>query len=496
MPAAPEPFDELMHHARETRVVVVGGGIAGLLAAWECAKVGMPVTVLEASDAFGGTISSAEVDGIRIDTGASCWTAGGVVRELVEELGLGDLVVTPADDRTWIAGLPKGAAAPVPQESVLGIPANPWDESVRRFIGWGGVWRAYLDRLRPPLTIGKERSLARLVRTRMGEAVLDRMVAPLSVGRFGITPDRVDVASAAPGLSSALTRTGSLGGAVADLLVGRDGPAVESLDGGLAPLVDALVARLRGLGAELVTGVRIDAIERTPDDRWRVIPDLEGGGEFEGEIVVVAAGPQGAAGLLAPHAGSAVRQMTTAASRREIVTLVVDAPRLDGAPRGGQVYAVPGSGRASGVVHATARWGWLAEASGPGVHVLQVAFDRPAGDSSGIAPTDTAPTEAALPDAEAVATARAEASALLGVPLDADVVRDWRRTGFALPLPASALGHDDHAAAVREAVAALPGLAAVGAWLAGSGLAQVVADARNEAERVRRAALWASPASD
>ncbi|KRB36773.1 protoporphyrinogen/coproporphyrinogen oxidase [Microbacterium sp. Root180] len=497
MPAAPEPFDELMTHARETRVVVVGGGIAGLVAAWECAKVGMPVTVLEASDALGGTIATAEVAGIRVDVGASCWTAGGVVRELVDELGLGDRVVTPVDDRTWIAGLAKGAAAPVPRESVLGIPANPWDESVRPFIGWSGAWRAYLDRLRPPLTIGKELNLGRLVRSRMGDAVLERMVAPLSLGRFGVSPYRVDVSAAAPGLSSALTRTGSLGGAVADLLVGREGGGVESLDGGLAPLVDALVARLAELGAVVSTGVRVTGIERD-DTGWRALDGHEV--VAAADILVIATGPQDAAALLAPHAGTAVTVMTDASPRRDVVTLVVDAPALNASPRGGQVYPVPGPIRTSGVVHATARWSWLAQAAGPGRHVLNVAFDRPSApvesrwrelDDDGTAAASLPPDGAALAE-----IARAEASALLGVPLGADAVRGWHRAGFDLPRPASARGHDDHATAVRTSVAKLPGLAAVGAWLSGSGLAQVVADARDEAERVRRAALWASSAPD
>ncbi len=483
MPDAPEPFDDLVTHARETRVVVVGAGIAGLVTAWEFAQVGMPVTVLEASDAPGGTIASAEVAGLRLDVGATCWSAGGAARALVDELELGDRVVTPRDDRTWIAGLPQGAAAPVPPQSVLGIPANPWDDSVRRFIGWGGAWRAYLDRLRPPLTIGKELNLARLVRTRMGDAVLDRLVAPLSAGRFGIVPDRVDVSAAAPGLSSALTRTGSLGGAVADLLVDRDGPAVESLDGGLAPLVDALAARLGDLGAELVTGARVDAVEPTADG-WSV---RAGDEELAAaDVVVVATGPADAARLLGPHAGAGVAEMTDAAAWREIVTLVVDAPALDAAPRGAQVYAVPGSGRASGLVHQTARWEWLAQAAGPGRHVLQVAFDRPAGD----------PVEPGRDDADLVAIARDEASALLGVALDDTAMRGWHRRGFALPLPASALGHDGHATAVRAAVGAVPGLAVVGAWLAGSGLAAVVAAARAEAERVRRTALWGASQAD
>lgn len=476
MADTPEPFDELVTHARDTRVLVVGGGIAGLVAAWECAKVGMPVTVVEASGGFGGTISTGEVDGLNLDTGVTCWSAGGAVRELVDELGLGDRVVTPRTDRTWISGLGRGgAAAPVPEQAVLGIPANPWDESARAFIGWGGAWRAYLDRLRPPLTIGKEHNLARLVGTRMGDAVLDRMVAPLSVGRYGLTPERVDVAAAAPGLSSALTRTGSLGGAVADLLVGRGrSAAVESLDGGMGQLVTALVERLTDLGAELKTDARVSQLERA-GDCWSASVDV---GEPEAaDVVIVAAGPSAASSLLSPLVGDAVSQMTDATGTREIVTLVVDAPQLDTAPRGAQTYPVPGTSRASGLVHETARWEWLARVAGPGRHVLHVAFDGPEGASG-------------RGDADAATAAREEASALLGVDLDAGAVRGSHRAVFPLPLPRSALGHDAHAAAVRQAVSGRAGLAAVGAWLAGSSLAHVVADAREEAERVRRAALW------
>lgn len=479
MPDAPEPFDDLLTHAHETRVVVVGAGIAGLVAAWECARVGMPVTVLEASDDVGGTVASAEVAGLALDIGADCWSRSDAVRELVEELGLTGRVITPADEGTWIAGLPRDAAAPVPADAVLGIPANPWDESARRFIGWSGAWRAYLDRLRPPLTIGKELNLARLVRTRMGDAVLERMVAPLTAGRYGIAPDAVDVSAAAPGLSTALTRTGSLGGAVADLLVGRRGPAVESLDGGMRQLIDALVTRLADLGAVVETGASVDVVVRD-DDGWRALDGAEE--RARGDVLIVAASPHAAARLLAPHAGETVGLMTDAASTREIVTLVVDAPELDAAPRGSQIYRVPGSGPASGLVHGTARWEWLARAAGPGRHVVRVAFDRPPGSAAASATSDT----------EAVAAAREEASAVLGVRIDADAVRGWHRAEFPLPLPASALGHDERAAGVRSAVTAVPGLAAVGAWLAGSGLAAVVGHARAEAERVRRAALWGS----
>lgn len=486
MAGTPEPFDELVSHAHDTRVVVVGGGIAGLVAALECAKVGMPVTVLEATSAFGGTIAEADVAGIRVDVGATCWSPAPAMRDLVGELGLEGLVVTPRTDRTWIAGLGRGGAAPVPDDSVLGIPANPWAEDVRPFIGLSGAWRAYLDRLRPPLTIGKERNLATLVRTRMGEPVLTRLVAPLSLGRFGVSPDRVDVGVAAPGLNSALTRTGSLGGGVADVLVDRPADAsVESLEAGMLRLVDALVERLTELGAELVLDVRVTGLGPSEDGRWAV--ELEPGADQPTPIepagvVFVATGPDDARRLLPLQVASAVDAVTDAAPTREIVTLVVDAPELDGSPRGAEVYPMPGTRRTSGLVHQTARWEWLARTAGAGTHVLSVAFD----DTAGSLPT------AGLSDADAATLARDEASALLGVEVGEQAVLGVHRSLFPLAPPASVLGHSDATAVARTAIAVHRGLAAVGSWLSGSGIAQVVADAQHEAERMRRTVLWGS----
>lgn len=503
---AAEPFAGLVSHAHETHAVVIGGGIGGLAAALECAKVGMPVTVVEATSRLGGTISGAEFDGLPLDLGATCWsTSGGTVRALVEELGLDARIVTPRTDRTWIAGLPKVAAAPLPEQSVLGVPANPWDESVRRIIGWRGAWRAYVDRLRPPLTIGTERNLGRLVRSRMGAAVHDRLVAPLTAGRFGLTPDEVDVVAAAPGLTAALTRTGSLGAAVADLLVDRDarasGTAIESLDGGMPQLVAALEARLRLLGARIVLDTRVTGLSRA-GGRWRLEVEsttgavatqgAEDGTAEQGaaldtaDIVIVATGRDDAVRLLG-SAGADVAPVpdaTPAGIVREVVTLVVDEPALDAAPRGAQVYPLPGTQRASGLVHETARWEWLARAAGPGRHVLSIAFDRPA--DAGL----DRPVTGGAADADTIERARAEASALLGVRLDPQAVRAAHTARFDLALPASALGHQAAADAVHSRLPAHPGLAAVGAWLAGSGLAQVVADARTEADRVRTAALF------
>jgi oxygen-dependent protoporphyrinogen oxidase len=501
----PEPLDELVAHARETHVVVIGGGIAGLVAAWECAKLGMAVTLVEASDRVGGVVGKAEVAGLELETGATCFsTRDGVVRRLIEEVDPDAVIVRPGNDGEWIAGLPRGGAAPLPLENVLGIPANPWDESVRKVIGWGGAWRAYLDRLRPPLTIGSQRSLGRLVRGRMGTRVHDRLVAPLSVDRFGLAPDDVDVEIAAPGLNPALTRTGSLGAAVAELRVGADdAPAIEGIDGGMPRLVRALHEKLVERGADVRSGARAVGLERS-DGRWMVSLEGPGAGvgvagsaatgggipqaatpepalQLTADAVVVATDEASArtllAGLIADDTADATLPARVA---REVVTLVVDAPELDAAPRGVHVHAVPGSHRAVGLAHDTARWAWLAQATGQGRHVLRVAFGGP----------DAPPATADLDDADAAELALAEASALLGVTLGADRLLGAHRARFTLVPPAAARGRLDAASAARSRISRTTGVAAVGAWLSGSGLAQVVSDAQDQADRLRRALLF------
>ncbi|MFH8251290.1 protoporphyrinogen/coproporphyrinogen oxidase [Microbacterium sp. B2969] len=474
-----EALDEVASAAQEKHVVVVGGGIAGLVAALECAKVGLRVTLIEQSDRLGGAIRSVEAGGLSLDAAVEGWSIrGAAVRALAEELGLAAAIVPAAVTDTWIGGLP--GVAPLPERSIVGIPDNPWDVRVRRIIGWRGTWRAYLDRVRPPLTIGKERSLGKLVRTRMGDAVLERLVAPLSLGVYGTHPDDVDVEAVAPGLSTALTRTGSLSGAVFDLLVdATPGPRLEGLAGGMPQLVEAAHERLVELGAVVRTGVRADRLERHDDGRWTVETAGDAPEADAADQVVVATPEAEARRLLAPVVPS-LDAPVEVVHPVEVVTLVVADAALDAAPLAA-VYPLPGTSRAVAVVDSTARWPWVAAAAGSGVRVLRVFFGA-AGEPA---------ATAGLDDAAAAELARGEASTLLGVGLRD--VRGAARAPFEPPRPASALGHAEAADAARQAIRTVDGLAAVGAWLAGSGLAQVVPDALKEGDRVRRMMLWNEP---
>ncbi|WP_438856215.1 protoporphyrinogen oxidase [Agromyces sp. M3QZ16-3] len=494
---------------RSTDVVVLGGGVAGLVAALQCARLGLGVVVLEQSERPGGCVGRIEVDGLALDAGAESFaTRNDSVSTLVERLGLADAVESPNPAGAWLVWGDRSGrrAARLPRTGVLGIPANPLGEDVRAIIGWGGAWRAWRDRITPILKIGRAERLGPLVRQRMGDAVLDRLVTPISAGVYSTDPDDLDVDVVAPGLNEAMTRAGSLSGGVGQLIEARRaGSAVLGLRGGMHTLVDALANELARFGAEVRTGVRATALERTVADAdgsaatWRAIgePVPADAGVPAGDLpadeapaasvvvdarfAIVATPAHVSRALLAGIApADALVEEWPAAASVELVTLVLDAPELDAAPRGTGVLVAAGTPgvAAKALTHSSAKWPWLAEAAG-GRHVVRLSYGRAGAASPLDGLGDDAVAELALRDA----------SALLGVDLDASRLRAHGRSAWRDALSQAAVGQRGRVRALEAALEHDEDLALAGSWVAGTGLASVVPHAVEAAERIRRRSL-------
>jgi oxygen-dependent protoporphyrinogen oxidase len=464
--------------------VVVGGGVSGLLAALELAKTGRHVTVLEATEAWGGCVGSHVVGGLTLDSGAESFaTRSSAVADLAAELGIAGRIVAPHPGGAWVQ-LPEGARE-LPKTGVLGIPANPWDPEVRRTLGLAGSLRASLDRFLPASagTRAGITSVSALVRQRMGRRVLERLVEPVVGGVHSADPALLDVDMVAPGLRDGIRAHGSLAAAVAAQRRGtpaqgsKAGSAVAGLHGGMHTMISALVAELRRRGVTLLTGTPAGAVARTADG-WRV---SAGDQTYDAGLLVVALDGPSAVGLLQDAVPDLGGHRPAAGPDVKLVTLVVDLPELDRRPRGTGILVAPQTPgiEAKALTHATAKWDWLAAAAGPGTHVVRLSYGRgeQLPEDGPAAPVGAGSREGghALLDA-----ALRDASALLTVPVTADDVLDWDVVSWGGVLPFAAVGHRQRVAEVRRVCAADGRLVMVGGWLAGNGLAAVVADTKKQ----------------
>ncbi|MGJ0204142.1 hypothetical protein [Leucobacter sp. gxy201] len=193
-------------------VRIHGDSLSACAVAFELAEVGLDVRVLlPAAGAAGsghwpdGPVADADgAIATLLDRIAAPISAGGTELHGVRPVQVPPGPVFMRDAR--------GAWSRVPEPAVLGIPAVPVSADSLAFLPTGAAFRAYLDRVKPLLTVGKTHELGKLVRSRFGDGLFERLVAPLVRERFG-TVD-VEVAIAAPGLNETFSRAGSLSAAV------------------------------------------------------------------------------------------------------------------------------------------------------------------------------------------------------------------------------------------------------------------------------------------
>jgi oxygen-dependent protoporphyrinogen oxidase len=482
------------------RIAIIGGGIAGVTAGYELAKLareGAPVeaTLFECGNRFGGIVETVREGGFVIECGPDAWvTEKPWARELAEELGLaGELLASnDAARRTYILkdgvlkAIPDGMSMMVPTAFESLDESSLFSESAKEAYrdepGRAAVLKATI-----PVT---DESVASFVGRHFGAEVLETIAAPLLSGVLGGSVATLSVRAVMASYVAMEREHGSLVAALRAKAARNSGakPALfTSLCGGLATLIERMVATIPANWLRMHTGIveidRLDAgwaVQRSPGGQARFHHGHAAHPQAECFDALMLATPVDVArDLLAPHDARAAALLEMDSSSAVIVAFALpDASRFPLPPGFG--FLVPPVAYGAGSSDRT-------NSSQPQSLLLACTFTDqkfdhrvPAGGRLIRAFFGGRAAERLMRcnNDEIASIARMELARILG-PMPEPQITVIRR--WPLSLPQYAVGHLERMAELGGRVAAMPGLYLLGNGYRGVGLPDLIRDSRNAA---------------
>jgi oxygen-dependent protoporphyrinogen oxidase len=501
-------------------VVVIGGGITGLAAAYRLLDGGARVTVLEASPRLGGKLLTGEIEGVRVDLGAESMLARRPEAvALARAAGLGEQLRQPA---TATASLwTRGALRPMPKGHVMGVPGDA--AALAGVLSEEGLRRIGQDSTLPRTEVDDDVAVGEYVARRLGREVVDRLVEPLLGGVYAGNAYRISMRAAVPQLFEAARAHTSLTEGVREIqrrAVARPqtGPVFMGIEGGVGRLPLAVAAAVRACGGEIVTGAPVTglrhlsaardgtpAVERTAGGqgsagggtgRWRIttsggtadgLPGAlpgdagrsggargaagEAGAVIDADAVVLALPAPAAARLLATESPAAATELGTVEYASMALVTLAYRRAAAALPEGSGFLVPPVDGHTiKASTFSAHKWAWVADEN-PGLLVLRTSVGRH-GEERILQSTDAELVDVSRRDLH-------EATGLAAAPV-ASVVTRWHQG-----LPQYPVGHQARVARIRERLAELPGLVVCGAAYDGVGIPACIASAHAAVDRLR-----------
>jgi len=455
-------------------VVVIGGGIAGLSAAFELQKRGLSFVVLERAPRTGGVILSEQVGGFVVDGGPdSLLTQKPEGIALCEELGIaGRLVPTRPPRLAYIQR--DGRLHALPANSVLGIPTRVGPFIRTGLFTWAGKMRMAAEMFVPARREDGDESIGSFMRRRFGDEAVDYLAEPLLAGIHAGDVDRLSIRALFPRFVDTERKHGSLLRAFRRQRAAAPSPdgVFRSFPNGLSELVDAVTKALPAPSIRLGTAATRISHAPRPEraqrvEGWRV--ETSDGTTYSGRAVIVTS-PAYVTADLVRGVDAELSRLCAEIPYASSGTIALAFPRPAVAhPLNGSGFVVPRVER-TGIMAAS----WLSSKwpnRAPDGHVLMRAFVGGARDPEALNKRDD----------ELVTVAMSALRPLLGISGEPSMTRVYR---FERKSAQHDVGHLDRMAAIERLLSARPGLFVTGSGFRGVGIPDCVADARATARKV------------
>lgn len=468
-------------------VVIIGGGIAGLAAAYvlqeraRAAGIPLACTLVEARERLGGVILTERIDGFVIEAGPdSLLTQKPWGVELCRQLGIGDHLIGTNDRQRKIYILWRGRLYPLPEGLMLIVPTRLHPLLRSRLLSWPGKIRMGLEYFLPPQASEADESLGAFVRRRLGQEALEKIAEPLLAGIYAGAIDSMSLLATFPRLRELEVRHGGLiRGMLAQRRAMRQSPRAASQHAttmfmaprdGMAEIVEALSARL-----DRVTVLRGRAAQRIVP----YLPEIAAGALYEVHLdhgaalqadVVVFATPAYVTARLVEGFHPKLTETLRAIPYVSTATVSLAYRRADVPhPLDGFGFLV---GRREGRRITAATWtSTKFPDRSPPDHILIRSFVGGVGHEQ----------LASLDDATLIRAVGEELGAILGIakaPLLARVYR-WERAN-----PQYQVGHLERVDAMEKLLVPYPGLFLTGSAYRGVGVPDCIHQGAQSAERV------------